>query len=81
MSGIGQEGKGFSHILDGMNAERILVASDSPGDGRCSSKAVARASARDLRPAGSAFNQGVQFPIAKAHMAIEAADLMRTKAG
>jgi len=78
---IGQEGKGFSYILDGMNAERILVASDSLGDGRWFiEKAVAYASQRVIfgKPIGA--NQGVQFPIAKAHMAVEAADLMRTKA-
>ena len=78
---IGQEDKGFSYILDGMNAERILVASDSLGDGRWFiEKAVAYSSQRVIfgRPIGA--NQGVQFPIAKAHMAIEAADLMRTKA-
>ncbi len=78
---IGQEGKGFSYILDGMNAERILVASDSLGDGRWFiEKAVAYASQRVIfgKPIGA--NQGVQFPIAKGHMAIEAADLMRTKA-
>jgi acyl-CoA dehydrogenase len=78
---IGQEGKGFSYILDGMNAERILVASDSLGDARWFvEKAVAYASQRVIfgKPIGA--NQGVQFPIARAHMAIEAADLMRTKA-
>jgi acyl-CoA dehydrogenase len=78
---IGQEGKGFSYILDGMNAERILVASDSLGDGRWFiEKAVAYASQRVIfgKPIGA--NQGVQFPIAKAHMAVEAADLLRTKA-
>jgi acyl-CoA dehydrogenase len=78
---IGQEGKGFSYILDGMNAERILVASDSLGDARWFvEKAVAYASQRVIfgHPIGA--NQGVQFPIARAHMGIEAADLMRTKA-
>ena len=78
---IGEEGKGFAYILDGMNAERILVASDSLGDGRWFiEKAVAYSSQRVIfgRPIGA--NQGVQFPIAKAHMALEAADLMRTKA-
>ena len=78
---IGQEGKGFSYILDGMNAERILVASDSLGDARWFiEKAVAYSSQRVIfgKPIGA--NQGVQFPIAKAYMAIEAADLMRTKA-
>jgi len=78
---VGQEGKGFSYILDGMNAERILVASDSLGDARWFiEKAVAYSTQRVIfgKPIGA--NQGVQFPIAKAHMAIEAADLMRTKA-
>jgi acyl-CoA dehydrogenase len=78
---IGQEGKGFSYILDGMNAERILVASDSLGDARWFiEKAVAYSSQRVIfgKPIGA--NQGVQFPIARAYMAIEAADLMRTKA-
>jgi acyl-CoA dehydrogenase len=78
---IGEEGKGFAYILDGMNAERILVASDSLGDGRWFiEKAVAYSQQRVIfgKPIGA--NQGVQFPIAKAHMALEAADLMRTKA-
>ncbi len=78
---IGQEGRGFAYILDGMNAERILVASDSLGDGRWFiEKAVAYAGQRVIfgKPIGA--NQGVQFPIAKAHMSVEAADLMRTKA-
>ena len=78
---VGEEGRGFHYILDGMNAERILVASDSLGDGRWFiEKAVAYATQRVIfgKPIGA--NQGVQFPIAKAHMAVEAADLMRTKA-
>ncbi len=78
---IGEEGRGFTYILDGMNAERILVASDSLGDGRWFiEKAVAYSSQRVVfgRPIGA--NQGVQFAIAKAHMAVEAADLMRGKA-
>jgi len=78
---IGEEGKGFAYILDGMNAERILVASDSLGDGRWFiEKAVAYSQHRVIfgKPIGA--NQGVQFPVAKAHMALEAADLMRTKA-
>src|SRR5713226_7473694 len=78
---IGEEGKGFAYILDGMNAERILVASDSLGDGRWFiEKAVAYSTQRVIfgKPIGA--NQGVQFPIAKAHVNIEAADLMRTKA-
>ena len=78
---VGVEGKGFSHILDGMNAERVLVASQSIGDGRWFvEKASQYAKARVIfsKPIGA--NQGVQFPIAKAHMAVEAADLMRLKA-
>src|SRR2546425_4283875 len=78
---IGEEGKGFSYILDGMNVERILVASESIGDGRWFvDKAVAYSSQRVLfdKPIGA--NQGVQFPIAKAHTAVEAAALMRNKA-
>src|SRR5919109_1250541 len=78
---IGQEGKGFSYILDGMNAERILVGSESLGDGRWFvEKAVAYSNQRVIfgRPIGA--NQGVQFAIARAHMAVEAAELMRNKA-
>ena len=78
---VGIEGKGFSHILDGMNAERVLVASQSVGDGRWFvEKASQYAKDRIVfgKPIGT--NQGVQFPIAKAHMAVEAADLMRLKA-
>ena len=78
---IGKEGEGFRYILDGMNAERILVASESIGDGRWFiERAVRYANQRVVfdRPIGK--NQGVQFPIAKAHMAVEAADLMRLKA-
>jgi len=78
---IGEEGKGFAYILDGMNAERILIASESLGDGRWFiEKAVKYSKERVIfdKPIGA--NQGVQFPIAKAHMAVEAADLMRLKA-
>ena len=78
---IGDEGAGFAYILDGMNAERILVGSESIGDGRWFvEKAVAYSSQRVIfgRPIGA--NQGVQFPIAKAHTSVEAAALMRDKA-
>jgi acyl-CoA dehydrogenase len=78
---IGEEGRGFAYILDGMNAERVLVASESIGDGRWFvEKAVQYSRDRVIfdKPIGA--NQGVQFPIAKAHMAVEAADLMRLKA-
>jgi acyl-CoA dehydrogenase len=78
---VGEEGKGFRYILDGMNAERILIAAECIGDGRWFvEKAAAYASGRIVfgRPIGQ--NQGVQFPIARAHAAIEAADLIRYKA-
>jgi acyl-CoA dehydrogenase len=78
---VGEEGKGFQYILSGMNAERILVASESIGDGRWfTDRAVAYSSQRVIfgKPIGT--NQGVQFPIAKAHTAVEAAALMRDKA-
>ena len=78
---IGQEGRGFHYILDGMNAERILVASDSLGDARWFiEKAVTYSNQRVIfgKPIGA--NQGVQFPIARAHAQIEAADLVRYKA-
>ena len=78
---IGEEGRGFAYLLDGLNAERILIASECIGDGRWFvERATSYATARVVfgRPIGQ--NQGVQFPIAKAHMSIEAADLMRLKA-
>lgn len=78
---IGEEGKGFRYILDGMNAERILIAAECIGDGRWFvEKATNYANERIVfnRPIGQ--NQGVQFPIAQAHIHIEAADLMRMKA-
>jgi alkylation response protein AidB-like acyl-CoA dehydrogenase len=78
---IGEEGAGFAYILDGMNAERILVGSESIGDGRWFvEKAVAYSSQRVIfgRPIGA--NQGVQFPIARAHVSVEAAALMRDRA-
>ena len=78
---IGAEGKGFRHILDGMNAERILIASECIGDARWFiAKATDYAKARIVfdRPIGQ--NQGVQFPIARAYAASEAADLMVQRA-
>jgi alkylation response protein AidB-like acyl-CoA dehydrogenase len=78
---IGEVGKGFRYILSGMNAERILIAGECIGDGRfLIDRAVAYANDRTVfgRPIGS--NQGVQFPLTQAHMAIEAASLMRWKA-
>ena len=78
---IGEEGQGFRHILDGMNAERILIAAECIGDSRWFiDKASAYARERQVfgRPIGA--NQGVQFPIARAYAATEAADLMVHKA-
>ncbi len=78
---VGEEGKGFRYVLDGMNAERILIAAECIGDGRWfTEKATVYASERVVfgRPIGA--NQGVQFPIAQAYAALEAADLMRYKA-
>jgi acyl-CoA dehydrogenase len=78
---VGEEGKGFRYILDGMNAERILLAAECIGDGRWFiEKAVRYASERIVfgRPIGA--NQGVQFPIARAYAAIKAADLVRYRA-
>ncbi|MGI9135571.1 MAG: acyl-CoA dehydrogenase family protein [Candidatus Nanopelagicales bacterium] len=75
---VGEEGKGFRYILDGMNAERILIASECIGDGRfLLEKAVAYANERVVfdKPIGS--NQGVQFPLAKAYAQLRAADLVR----
>ena len=79
---IGQEGRGFKYILDGMNAERILVASEALGDGRWfTEKATAYANERVVfgRPIGQ--NQGIQFPIAKAYAALQAAEMVVRKAG
>jgi alkylation response protein AidB-like acyl-CoA dehydrogenase len=78
---IGEEGKGFRYILDGWNAERILIASECIGDARWFiEKAVAYGSERVVFGRPIAANQGVQFPIARAHAAVEAADLIRHKA-
>ncbi len=78
---IGTEGTGFRHILDGMNAERILIAGECIGDGRFFlDKASDYANERHVfgRPIG--MNQGVQFPLAKAYANLRAADLMRWQA-
>ena len=78
---IGLEGQGFKYILDGLNAERTLIAAECIGDGRWFIDRVT-AYVKDRivfgRPIGQ--NQGVQFPIAEAHIEVEAADLMRWKA-
>ena len=78
---IGEEGKGFRYILDGMNAERVLIAAECIGNGRWFiDRATRRAKEREVfgRPIGQ--NQGIQFPIANAHVRVEAADLMRFRA-
>ena len=78
---VGEEGRGFRYLLDGLNAERILIAAECVGDGRWFVERACRY-ARDRvvfdRPIGQ--NQGVQFPIARAHVNVEAADLMRARA-
>ena len=78
---IGEEGKGFHYLVDSLNSERLLVSSESIGDGQWFvNTASAYASNRNVfdRPIGA--NQGVQFPIARAHMNITAAELMRNSA-
>ena len=78
---IGEEGRGFRYILDGMNAERILIAAECIGDARWFIQtATAYANQRQVfgRPIGK--NQGIQFPIAEAYVASEAANLMVDKA-
>ncbi len=78
---IGEEGRGFRYILDGMNAERILIASECIGDGRfVLERAVAYTNEREVfgRPIGA--NQGVQFPLARAYAQLCAANLVRFEA-
>ena len=78
---VGEEGKGFRHILDGLNAERVLVASESLGIGRAAlRRAVEYAKDRVIfgRPIG--MNQGVSFPLGEAKIRLDAAELMIRKA-
>ncbi len=78
---IGEEGRGFRYLLDGLNAERILIAAESIGDGYWFiERSTQYANQRIVfdRPIGQ--NQGIQFPIARAYVNIRAADLMRFKA-
>jgi acyl-CoA dehydrogenase len=78
---IGEEGKGFRYILDGMNAERILVSHESIGDAKWFIRTSAKYANERIvfdRPIG--MNQGIQFPIAKAYAASQAAELMLRKA-
>ncbi|MCW5611921.1 MAG: acyl-CoA/acyl-ACP dehydrogenase [Rubrivivax sp.] len=78
---IGREGQGLRQIMDGLNAERTLIAAECIGDGRWFVERVARYALERVvfgRPIGR--NQGVQFPIAEAYIEVEAADLMRWEA-
>ncbi len=78
---VGEEGKGFRYILDGMNAERILIAAECIGDARWFiKKATDYANDRQVFGREIGKNQGIQFPIAEAYMATEAANLMVEKA-
>ena len=78
---VGEEGKGFRYLIDGLNAERILIAAECVGDGRWFVERASRYAKERVvfgRPIGQ--NQGIQFPIARAHVNVEAADLMRIHA-
>jgi acyl-CoA dehydrogenase len=78
---IGEEGKGFKYIVDSMNAERILIASESLGDGKFFIRRASDYAKERVvfgRPIGQ--NQGVAFPIARAHAELVAAELMVRKA-
>ncbi len=78
---IGEEGKGFRYILDGLNAERTLIAAECIGDGYWFIERVTKYAKERVvfgRPIGQ--NQGVQFPIAESYIEVEAANLMRWKA-
>ena len=78
---VGEEGQGFRYLIDGLNAERILIAAECIGDGRWFvERAVRYANERVVfsRPIGQ--NQGIQFPVARTHVNVEAANLMRIRA-
>ena len=78
---VGQEGQGFRYILDGLNAERAIIAGECIGDGHWFIEKVVKYAGDRIvfgRPIGQ--NQGVQFPIAEAYIELEAADLMRFRA-
>lgn len=78
---VGKEGNGFRYVLDGMNAERILIASECIGDGRFFiDRASAYAKQREVFGRAIGENQGIQFPIARAHVQISAAALMVQRA-
>jgi len=78
---VGDEGQGFRYLIDGLNAERILIAAECVGDGRWFIDRASRYAKQRVvfnRPVGQ--KQGLQFPIARAHVNVEAADLMRIRA-
>jgi acyl-CoA dehydrogenase len=78
---IGEEGRGFHYLIDSLNSERLLVCSESIGDGKWFVEQASRYARERVvfdRPIGQ--NQGISFPIAKAHMNVEAAELMRNRA-
>ena len=78
---IGEEGRGFRYLIDSLNAERILIAAECVGDGRWFVERSCRYAKERVvfnRPIGQ--NQGIQFPLARAHVNVESADLMRMKA-
>jgi acyl-CoA dehydrogenase len=78
---IGEEGRGFRYILDGLNAERAIIAAECIGDARWFIDRVTEyAKERVVFGRAIGKNQGVQFPIAQAHIEVEAADLMRWRA-
>ena len=78
---IGEVGKGFRYVLDGWNAERILLSAEAIGDGYWfTNRAVAYANSREVFGRKIGTNQGVQFPIADAYMKVRAADMMRYEA-
>ena len=78
---IGEEGKGFKYVLDGMNAERILLAAETIGDGYFFiDRAVEYANNREVFNRSIGQNQGVQFPVSRAYASVRAADLLRYEA-
>jgi len=78
---IGEVGKGFRYVIDGWNAERILLASEAIGDGYWfTTRGVEYANSREVFGRKIGSNQGVQFPITDAYMKVRAADMMRYEA-
>ena len=80
-SRVGEEGRGFRYLIDGLNAERILIAAECVGDGRWFiERSCTYGKDRVVFNRPIAQNQGIQFPISRAHVNVEAADLMRIRA-